>query len=273
MSNKNLVQITTDEKGREIVIVKVDKILKEMMEEKHWDPKYYHPDTENILKDLTSTEYPIKSLGDFVGDGPEHITYGQVGKRILVDKSPVRYITTRNIIETGLDLVSIEKYTPENGWNDPERSRPQKSDILFIGNGVGCAGRVIWLDKKPPRSNIEQNIVILRPQNINRGYIVIYLKSIFGITQIFRVKDRVGAAYINFDEIKATKIPLIPDSAQDNIESEYKKMSKYHDKAMEAKKKNNEAEYKNNIETAKKMLKDLIAKTEAVIRGDRKDVI
>ena len=273
MSKKNLVQITTDEKGREIVMVRVDKTIKELMEEKHWDPKYFHPNTESILDELYSAKYPVEILKKFIGDGSDFITYGQVGKRILVEKSPVRYITTRNIVDTGLDLISVIKYTPENGWNDPERSRPQKSDILFIGNGVGCAGRVIWLDNAPPRSNTEQNVVILRPNNINRAYVVIYLKSIFGITQIFRVKDRVGAAYINFDEIRAIKIPVLPSNVQDHIESEYKKMSAYHDKAMEGKKKSDEVVYKQNIETAEKMLKDLIARTEAVIRGERKDVI
>ena len=42
---------------------------------------------------------------------------------------------------------------------------------------------------------------------------------------------------------------------------------------MEGKEKSDEGAYKNNIETAEKMLKDLIARTEAVIRGERKDVI
>lgn len=42
---------------------------------------------------------------------------------------------------------------------------------------------------------------------------------------------------------------------------------------MEGKKKSNEAAYRKNIETAEKMLKDLIARTETVIRGERKDVI
>ncbi len=50
-------------------------------------------------------------------------------------------------------------------------------------------------------------------------------------------------------------------------------MSKYHDKAMEAKTNNDEEEYKKNVETAEEMLNNLIAKTEAVIRGERKDVI
>ena len=41
----------------------------------------------------------------------------------------------------------------------------------------------------------------------------------------------------------------------------------------EAKKKGDDAEYKKSIEIAEEMLKDLIIKTEAVIRGERKDVI
>ena len=41
---------------------------------------------------------------------------------------------------------------------------------------------------------------------------------------------------------------------------------------MEAKAKGDEAGYKKNIETAEAMLKDLIARTEAVIRGEREDV-
>ena len=83
----------------------------------------------------------------------------------------------------------------------------------------------------------------------------------------------VGTLNISFDEIRGIKIPILPDKIQKNIGSEYKKMSAYHDKAMDAKKKGDETGYNKNIETAEKMLKDLIAKTEAVIRGERKDVI
>ena len=50
-------------------------------------------------------------------------------------------------------------------------------------------------------------------------------------------------------------------------------MSVYHDKAMEAKAKGDEAVYKRNIETAEKMLKDLISRTEAVIRSEKENVI
>lgn len=83
----------------------------------------------------------------------------------------------------------------------------------------------------------------------------------------------VGAPKLPFDEIKAIKIPMLPEAIQSHIESEYKRMYQYHDKAMEAKEKGNDAGYKKNIEIAETMLKELIAKTEAVIRGERKDVV
>ena len=121
--------------------------------------------------------------------------------------------------------------------------------------------------------NISQIIALIRLKEINPFYIGIFLKSLFGQGQIQRLQSGIGPAKLVFDEIKAIKIPILPDMVQKNIESEYKKMSRYHDKAIEAKKNNNEVEYKKNIEIAEKMLKDLIAKTEAVIRGERKDVI
>ena len=100
-----------------------------------------------------------------------------------------------------------------------------------------------------------------------------FWKGIFGWSQIQKIISGVGTVNINFDEIRSIKIPVLPDLVQSHIESEYKKMSFYHDKAMEAKAKGDEAEYKENIEIAELMLKDLIAKTEAVIRGEREDVI
>ncbi|MFH1233778.1 MAG: hypothetical protein V1649_03985 [Patescibacteria group bacterium] len=95
----------------------------------------------------------------------------------------------------------------------------------------------------------------------------------FGQSQIEKVFHGISSAKISTKEIWQIKVALVNDAIQQQVKSEYKKMSKYHDKAMEAKKSNHEVEYKKNIETAEKMLKDLIAKTEAVIRGERDDII
>jgi len=114
---------------------------------------------------------------------------------------------------------------------------------------------------------------LLRFKNINPFFVAIYLNTTVGWEQIERIISGVGTPNINLEEIRSIKIPILPEEVQKNIESEYKKMSVYHDKAMEAKAKNDEANHKKNIEIAEKMLKDLISKTEAVIRGERKDVL
>ena len=46
MDKNKLIQITKDQNGREAVMVRVDKTLKEMMEEKpssRWNADYWHP--------------------------------------------------------------------------------------------------------------------------------------------------------------------------------------------------------------------------------------
>ncbi len=272
MSNKNLVQITTDENGQEIVMVRVDKTLKELMEEKpasRWDTGYWHP--KFGLGDFTKFE--IKPLNDFI----EHITYGQVGRREFVKKTPdtKRYLAAKNFIPTGIDWTLKENYIKIGGWNDPERSKPKIDDVLLIGVGVATTGRVAIVHKIEDDFNFGQDVKLIRlnKKRINPYYVCLFLKSFFGQSQINRLKTGVGTLNLDFDEIKSIKIPLIPNKIQEHIEIEYKKVFAYHDKAMESKKNNREAEYKKDIEIAEKMLKDLITKTEAVIRGEKRDVI
>ena len=91
--------------------------------------------------------------------------------------------------------------------------------------------------------------------------------------QTEKIENGVGQPNLSEDELYQILVPRIPDKIQDNIESYYKKMSEYHDNAMEAKLNNNEAGYKKNIEMAESMLNELITLTEAVIKGERKDII
>lgn len=270
MSKKNLIQTTTDEKGREIVMARVDKTLKEMMDEKpasRWDPQYWHPEFQSMMSKI-SNKYELKTIDGFV----DFITYGQVGKRIYDDKGSVDYIQTINIQETGIDYEIKKAKIKVDSHNDPQRSRLKYGDLLLGNSGMGGLGKVvIFLDQKR-KVNISQDIDILRFKNINQYYVAVYLKTEFGNKQIWIRSKGVGAPKIAFDEVKAIKIPILSEDIQNQIESEYKKMSAYHDKAMEAKKKDNDKEYSTNTATAEKMLKDLVARTEAVIRGEKKNI-
>lgn len=272
----NLVQITKDQNNREVVMVRVDKTLKELMEEKpssRWSAVYWHPIFEEGKKQLVSTKYKLSELGQFIPDGPTGITYGQVGSRKISISGTVQYLQVINIVPTGIDISVRNEKIDERGINDPKRSRLKSDDLLIVNQGVGSLGKTtVFLEEG--KFNISQHIDVIRPTGISSYYVSIYLQTKFGKLQIERFNSGVsGQINITFDQIKSIKIPVFPERIQNQIKSEYKKMSVFHDKAMEAKRKGNEDEYKNNLEIAERMLKDLISKTEAVIRGEREDVV
>jgi len=270
MSNKNLVQTTTDEKSREIVMVRVDKTLKEMMEEKpagRLDPYHWHPSLELPEK----IKYPIKYLGDYIIEIRQGDTARKnLGERYLAKGIP--FLSAASLNFTGINLSKVN-YISEKQNQRLSRTKIKTGDIIFGMIGEAGVGRVGYLHQKIDNANINCTVDLIRVKEISPIYIVIYLQSNFGRNQIESIKSGVGPPALNNDEIKSIKIPILSNTVQKNIESEYKKMSKYHDIAMEAKKKGDDAEFKKNIEIAEKMLKDLIVKTEAVIRGEGKDVI
>ena len=123
--------------------------------------------------------------------------------------------------------------------------------------------------------NIVSDLYILRidQKKCNPHYIDILLKTKLGRDQIQRNEKGVsGQTKITSDMIENFTVPIIRSEVQGNIESEYKKMSAFHDKAMEEKSKGDISTYESNLKTAEDMLKDLVTKTEAVIRGEREDV-
>ena len=100
-----------------------------------------------------------------------------------------------------------------------------------------------------------------------------FFKCKYGQSQFNRYKTGVAFNSLSNDEIRYLLVPRFSTKIGNQIEIAYKKMYQYHDKAMEARANGNEAGYKKNIEIAEVMVKELIAKTEAVIRGEREDVI
>jgi hypothetical protein len=104
-------------------------------------------------------------------------------------------------------------------------------------------------------------------------YLTIFLKTTFGKNQIHRFESGVsGKTEIDLEEILNIEVPII-NNIINSMEKRYLEMSVYHNNAMEAKKKGDDIEYKKNLEMAEKMLKNLISNTEAVIRGEKENII
>jgi len=271
MTNSNSKQIVDEKNG---VMIRVDKTLKEMMDEKpssRWDVDYWQPRFDSLFNDI---KFKLQILGDFIFPGTKGITYGSTKPREWSKKeNGVGYIKSVNVRNTGLDTVNIF-WTPEGGNLDGKQYRIKIDDIIMNKSGTGTFGRLFVVIKELGKIVVSQDTMRIRVKGISPYFVAVYLQSNHGINQILRLTAGVsGQVHIDFEDIKSIKIPMLPREIQEQVSNEYKKLAEYHEKAMEAKKENNESEYQRNLKTAEEMLNNLIKKTEQVIRGERKDVV
>lgn len=271
MNKSDLIQITKDQGGREAVMVRVDKTLKDMASVKpasRWDPEYWHARYDKALSFLSKTKFSLRRFGDYV---VEMTTNNHVKKTFL--NEGVRYYQTETVQNTGL-FHHLAKRVEESGSNDPKRTRLKIGDIMIIRSGTGSVGRVFTVTNDLGKANTIESVYLTRVSDINPFYVSVFLLTSFGQAELLRSSSGVsGIININRPELEEILIPILSNSIQKSIESEYSKMSAFHEKAMEAKEKGDIGRYRTNLETAEKMLKELIAKTEAVIRGERKDIV
>ena len=270
-TNKDLVKVINGPDGKEVAMVRVDKTLKEMMEESpssRWSPAYWHPKYERLFYDLV-TEKLGKFIVDIQGGGGGSHFSDFLGDQWDPKGKFAKYLHVGSIMETGIDWPAA-KYINKQTYERLETKQLHINDILLSNKGtvgksvviVNDYGRIVVGDTR-----------VIRVNNISPYFVCVYFKSNFGQLLNERYKSGVASEGTTVDQLNNFEIPLIDETIQKNIESEYKRMSEYHDRAMEAKAKGDEVSYKKNIEIAENMLKDLISRTEAVIRGEREDVV
>lgn len=274
---KTKTQIVDEETG---LMIRVDKTLKEMIEEKpssRWDVNYWHTDIDNIISFFLQKYGPkkVKRISDYMAGVYQGDTYRtKKGDRYLSSGGNI-IINVVNLLNTGIDWPTCKRIT-DSHYNRVKRAEPRRGNLLFIRLGAGSIGRTLVFTGIPGENKIgitgHINNVILK--NVNPCYVDIYLKTYFGQRQIKRFESGTSnQTEFRQEDFSSIFIPEIEKKIQNNIEIEYLKISTYHNKAMEEKKKGNEKKYKVNLEIAEKLLSDLIKKTEQVIRGEKKGVI
>ena len=275
-NKSNKIAIIKDTSGREALMVRVDKTVKELMEEKpqsRWDAKYWHPKHDIYLSKM-SKKYQIERLDNFLircdqGDGLRT----KKGDRYVQRGIPM--ISVIDIKFAGIDYSNLKQIV-ESHYRRIANAQPKYGDILIVRSGAGSIGKSALFLGQPKNGEIgiTGHINTLGFKNINPFYVEVFFKTEFGQFQIERYESGVsGQTEFTQDSIAQIKISVLTETVQSHIEIAYKKMSAFHDKAMEAKKKGDEQGYQKNKETAEAMLRDLIAKTESVIRGEREDVV
>lgn len=264
----------------DFVMIRTDKTLKEMMEEKpfcRWDVNYYHPQWHNLINELKESAIKTKFLKDVFSNTDEwliatdHVRASR--SEYEGDKYTIEYYTPAGFYFTGYDIYKIPRCS-KNAYDRMKRAQVYRNDVLLGGFGMGPTGKSVVLLHTPAEKAIVGNIFILRTNaHYNALVLDTFFKCKYGQAQFNKYKTGVAFNSLSNDEIRYLIVPDFPKKIIMHIEAEYKKMSVFHDKAMAAKAKGDESGYKKNNEIAETMLKDLIAKTEAVIRGEREDVV
>ena len=155
-----------------------------------------------------------------------------------------------------------------------KRAKPLSNDLLLGGFGMGPTGKSLVIWHRPSDKAIVGNIFILRTKQAYNPFLLdVVFKSKYGQAQFNRFKAGVAFNSLSNDEIKSVLVPIFTEKITKSINSQYHTITEFHNKAMESKKKGDEKGYKKNLEIAEKTLRDLIEKTEQVIRGEKDDVI
>ena len=268
----------------------------EIMQQNRWDAGYYHERYRNNEAQLRNLHSSL--LGNFIPDtlpdGSKGITYGQVGARKLSPRGSVRYLQVINIRDTGIDFAVKPDRVAENSHNDPVRSRVRARDILFTNNAFRgtdtLIGRCVVVPRDYGKVNVSQHIDRIRVVGINPFYVCVFLKSRLGTLQVQRVMHGVDSTSINFPRIRALLIPTLGDSSQMEVETQYRAMSKCHDRAMAIKERllddhkieagqygeainalaNEDSSYRRAASEAEQRLKYVISELEVVLDGKQK---
>jgi len=268
MNNSNKIQITSDQNKNETVMVRVDKTLKQLMEEKpasRWNADYWHPKYDDLLAKISNNS--LKMISDY----KEVLTSGYRGTLVFTETG-IPALKVRNVLDTGIDLVNID-YLPDNSPANTPSKKVKHGDLIINRSGTGSIGRMSIFLSSETNTIITGDVYLLRLKNINPFYVNIYLKTYFGKTQIHRFESGVsGQTKIDLEEILYIFIPVLSDKVQSSIEQLHRDLSADHETAMKAKKNGDEKTYKENIKLAEHKLKDLIKNVEEVIEGKREDV-
>ena len=183
---------------------------------KRWDVKFWQG-AEQMLR--LSQRFSLVPLGEYIA----HLTYGPIvtGRRPQYQEGGIKIIRQGDFTETGLHLVHV-LCVCEHSVYDPLRSRVQQGDLLLPRSGAGALGKnrlAVYTDKKP--ANIGCFVDLIRLVELNAFYVWFFLKTQLGWHQIRAIINGVGTPNINFSEIRALLIPLIPTEEQSYLQNRY----------------------------------------------------
>jgi hypothetical protein len=173
------------------------------------DPAWWHPAYDALL---AKSRFPLEPLGTYIS----HITYGPivVGQAPATASMGIALVHQPQIGAAGVDLARALVVPIGSAWDAP-RARLRPGDMVMARSGVGSLGRgqlAVYPDETP--AAVGSFVDLVRVEGLSSIYVVLYLKSMFGWSQIHRLLNGMATCNVSFAEIRALRIACLPSAEQ-----------------------------------------------------------
>ena len=174
-----------------------------------WDPRFHDPAWDAPLRTL---DRPLVPLGEFVAE----LAYGGIlpGAAPTPDAEGVHHVTQRAVTDRGIDLSKCPLIRSEAPWDRP-RYRLAPGDLCVPRSGVGTLGRnrLTRFDGADRPAVVDCFTDRLSLRGISSAWVLGFLRSPPGWSQIARTFNGVGTPNISFGEIRGLRVP-VPRAAE-----------------------------------------------------------
>lgn len=178
------------------------------------DFNFYDPLFTKNIELIKSSSYQIVVFGEMIED----LCNGTTPLGGKFEEEGVYFFRSQNFNSEGLDFEDM-KYTTKEFHNQLKRSALKPDDILIAVVGA-TLGVVSIVPKDFTEGNINQNvckITLKKEPNILPYYVMAFLDSKFGNSQLLKESTITAKGYINNDKIKRLLILLPPLNIQKKI--------------------------------------------------------
>ena len=263
-------KVIKDEKGNEQLMIRTDKTLKLMLEEKpvgRWDVHYWHPKFDEVYKVLQ--QFNPKTLEQIEGEDSiisgDHVRKSRNESKGYNLDTGIEYYETKGFLPAAYDNSSI-KFCSVNAYERLKATAIKQFDILVSCAGVGGVGKgkSCIVIHEPSKKSCTGDVFIIRLKKLNPYYVFVFLNSVYGHLQILRQQAGTGTVNINTEQLLNIYIPDL--NIQKNFSEKYKGIAKLHTKAVNAKKQGENEEFEKLIKLEEESFGSIIKELESYIR-------
>jgi len=193
-------------------------IKKSQLEGAHrLDSEYYQPEYFELEKRLLAFKVH-KRLLDIIS---RPVVTGSTPKDrdCKMDDTDIRFIKTDTLRDGVINFEFSDCLPIEQ---NRKNSQPESGDILvtIIGATHSIVGRTALIFDDDPDMNINQNIVLIRPDHnhVSSGYLEAFLRGRFGRRQLWRHSRQTEQVNLNCREVEQVIVPIVDVDFQKEID-------------------------------------------------------